>query len=87
MGGVATGGDALDLIACGASAVAVGTTLFSDPDAPARIRAELAAAASERGFSSPEAARGAAHQTVASPANDRDVPAQKPLETSQNVDA
>src|SRR4051812_30801709 len=65
MGGVATGGDVLDLIACGASAVAVGTTLFADPDAPSRIRDELAALAAERGLSSPDEARGAAHETVA----------------------
>ncbi len=69
MGGVATGGDALDLIACGASAVAIGTTLFSDPDAPSRIREELAAEAAERGFGSPEAARGAAHRFVATTDN------------------
>ncbi len=69
MGGVATGGDALDLIACGASAVAVGTTLFADPDAPSRIREELAAEAAERGFASPEAARAAAHPSVASSEN------------------
>jgi dihydroorotate dehydrogenase (NAD+) catalytic subunit len=87
IGGVANGDDALDLIACGASAVAVGTTLFADPDAPSRIRKELAAAASERGFPSSEAARGAAHQIVAISDNGRDVPVQKSLETSQNVDA
>jgi dihydroorotate dehydrogenase (NAD+) catalytic subunit len=43
MGGVQSGRDALELITCGASAVALGTILFSDPAAPARIRAELAA--------------------------------------------
>jgi dihydroorotate dehydrogenase (NAD+) catalytic subunit len=41
MGGVATGDDVLDIVAAGASAVALGTILFSDPFAPARIRAEL----------------------------------------------
>ena len=41
MGGVTTGRDALELVAAGASAVALGTVLFADPDAPARIRAEL----------------------------------------------
>jgi dihydroorotate dehydrogenase (NAD+) catalytic subunit len=41
MGGVTTGRDALELIACGATHVALGTVLFSDPDAPARIRGEL----------------------------------------------
>jgi dihydroorotate dehydrogenase (NAD+) catalytic subunit len=42
MGGVASGENALDLHAAGASAVALGTILFSDPLAPIRIRAELA---------------------------------------------
>ncbi len=44
MGGVATGQDVIDLVACGAHDVAIGTVLFSDPDAPARIRAEVASA-------------------------------------------
>jgi dihydroorotate dehydrogenase (NAD+) catalytic subunit len=44
MGGVMTGRDALDLIACGAQHVALGTVLFADPDAPARVRDELARA-------------------------------------------
>jgi dihydroorotate dehydrogenase (NAD+) catalytic subunit len=42
MGGVMTGRDALDLIACGAQHVALGTVLFADPDAPTRVREELA---------------------------------------------
>jgi dihydroorotate dehydrogenase (NAD+) catalytic subunit len=41
MGGVATGQDVIDLVACGARDVALGTVLFSDPDAPARVRAEI----------------------------------------------
>jgi dihydroorotate dehydrogenase (NAD+) catalytic subunit len=44
MGGVTSGHDALELIACGARHVALGTILFSDPDAPSRIREELAVA-------------------------------------------
>ncbi len=48
VGGVATGEHALDLVAAGATAVAVGTILFSDPLAPARIREELASAYDER---------------------------------------
>src|SRR4029450_2913980 len=40
MGGVWTGRDALELIAAGAGHVALGTVLFSDPDAPAPICAE-----------------------------------------------
>jgi len=42
MGGVTSGRDALELIACGATHVALGTVLFADPDAPARVRTELA---------------------------------------------
>ncbi|HET6624109.1 MAG TPA: dihydroorotate dehydrogenase [Gaiellaceae bacterium] len=41
MGGVCSGRDALELVAAGASAIALGTVLFSDPFAPARIREEL----------------------------------------------
>jgi dihydroorotate dehydrogenase (NAD+) catalytic subunit len=60
MGGVANGGDALELIAAGASAVALGTILFADPAAPARIRGELATEAAARGFADPQQARGVA---------------------------
>jgi dihydroorotate dehydrogenase (NAD+) catalytic subunit len=42
MGGIATGRDVLDFAAAGATSVALGTILFSDPWAPARVRAELA---------------------------------------------
>jgi dihydroorotate dehydrogenase (NAD+) catalytic subunit len=42
MGGVATAQDVVDMVACGARHVAIGTALFSDPDAPSRIRAQLA---------------------------------------------
>jgi dihydroorotate dehydrogenase (NAD+) catalytic subunit len=41
MGGVSSGRDALELVAAGASAVALGTVLFADPLAPGRIRGEL----------------------------------------------
>jgi len=64
MGGVQSGLDALELIAAGASAVALGTILFSDPDAPARIRSELAAEAVARGLDHPLDARGAAHSSL-----------------------
>jgi len=43
MGGVSTGRDALELLVAGASAVALGTVLFADPQAPARVRDELLA--------------------------------------------
>ena len=41
MGGVFSGEDAADLVSVGASAIALGTLLFVDPWAPARIRSEL----------------------------------------------
>jgi dihydroorotate dehydrogenase (NAD+) catalytic subunit len=62
MGGVRTGRDAIELLAAGATAVALGTVLFSDPFAPARIRDELAAEAAALGLPSSEDARGIAHQ-------------------------
>ncbi|MFN2466662.1 MAG: dihydroorotate dehydrogenase [Gaiellaceae bacterium] len=65
MGGVATGRDALDLIAAGASAVALGTILFSDPGAPARIRSELATELALRGLSDASEACGIAHRESA----------------------
>ena len=62
MGGVASGRDALELVAAGAQSVAVGTILFSDPFAPVRIRQELAAELATLGLSSVEQACGIAHQ-------------------------
>ena len=53
MGGVTTGQDALELIACGARHVALGTILFSDPDAPQRVRDELRSAAEAFGVAEP----------------------------------
>jgi len=61
MGGVASGRDALELHAAGATAVAIGTVLFSDPFAPVRIREELSAELATLGLSSVEEARGIAH--------------------------
>jgi dihydroorotate dehydrogenase (NAD+) catalytic subunit len=69
MGGVSTGRDALELIACGATHVAIGTALFADPGAPVRIRQELAEAAREAGFEQAEQAFGAALGTVAQSVN------------------
>jgi len=66
MGGVRSGLDALELVAAGARHVAVGTTLFADPDAPARIRMELHAAARERGWNAYEDAYAAAHEDALS---------------------
>jgi dihydroorotate dehydrogenase (NAD+) catalytic subunit len=62
MGGIRTGDDALEFVAAGARHVAIGTTLFSDPDAPARIRVELHAAAERRGWNTYEDAYAAAHE-------------------------
>ena len=41
MGGIFSGEDANDFVSAGASSVALGTVLFVDPWAPARIRSEL----------------------------------------------
>jgi dihydroorotate dehydrogenase (NAD+) catalytic subunit len=62
MGGITTGRDALEFVAVGATDIALGTVLFSDPDAPARVRAELAAEIAARGFASVDDARGVAHE-------------------------
>jgi dihydroorotate dehydrogenase (NAD+) catalytic subunit len=61
MGGIETGAHALDLVAAGASAIALGTVLFADPAAPARVRRELGEEAARRGFADPLDARGVAH--------------------------
>ncbi len=62
MGGVRSGRDVLELLACGATAVALGTVLFSDPDAPGRIRAELAGELDRHGLACAEDAVGLAHE-------------------------
>ena len=64
MGGVRSGLDALELIAAGASAVALGTVLFGDPEAPVRVRAELAAEVAARDLGHPLDARSAAHSSL-----------------------
>jgi dihydroorotate dehydrogenase (NAD+) catalytic subunit len=69
MGGVQNGRDALELIACGATHVALGTVLFADIDAPSRVRAELVDEANRAGFERPEDAFGVALPTVARLAN------------------
>jgi dihydroorotate dehydrogenase (NAD+) catalytic subunit len=66
MGGVASGRDALELLAAGASAVALGTVLFGDPLAPTRIRAELAAELEARGLASALEIRGRVRESVRS---------------------
>jgi len=64
MGGVQSGLDALELIAVGASAVALGTILFSDPDAATRIRGELSAEAAARDLAHPLKAHRTAHSSL-----------------------
>lgn len=73
MGGVRTGRDALELVAAGAAHVAVGTTLFADPFAPARIRAELEAECAALGYSNVDDARGIAHSVASTTLGQRDV--------------
>jgi dihydroorotate dehydrogenase (NAD+) catalytic subunit len=61
MGGISTGRDAVEFLAAGASAIALGTILFADPDAPGRVRRELADELASRGLSTAEDATGLAH--------------------------
>jgi dihydroorotate dehydrogenase (NAD+) catalytic subunit len=65
MGGIRSGLDALQFVLAGASAVSVGTAVFNDPSAPARISAELATALADRGFATLMEAVGYAHRDVA----------------------
>jgi dihydroorotate dehydrogenase (NAD+) catalytic subunit len=69
MGGVATGRDALELIAAGATHVALGTVLFADLDAPSRVRSELLVALATAGLDNSEVAFCAAHEPVFLPDN------------------
>jgi len=62
MGGVMTGRDVLELVAVGAQDVALGTVLFRDPDAPDRVRAELAAELAALGVADVDDVRGVAHE-------------------------
>ena len=71
MGGIESGRDALEFAVCGARDVALGTVLFADPSAPARVRAELVAACADAGVVNPEDARSLAK----SPETERKVPA------------
>jgi dihydroorotate dehydrogenase (NAD+) catalytic subunit len=60
MGGVMSGLDALEFIACGATAVAVGAANFTAFEAPGRILTELRGELAARGLRSPAEARGLA---------------------------
>jgi dihydroorotate dehydrogenase (NAD+) catalytic subunit len=69
MGGVQSGRDAAEMIAAGATHVALGTVLFADPDAPSRVRSELDVALSNAGFDNTEEAFCAAQEGVSTPGN------------------
>ena len=75
MGGVRGGRDALELIAAGATAVALGTVLFADPQAPTRIRRELLEEAQAAGFSDPWEAVAVAHADALTPLTTEKSPA------------
>jgi dihydroorotate dehydrogenase (NAD+) catalytic subunit len=62
MGGVQSGRDALDFIAAGAQHVALGTVLFADPDAPVRVRTQLAAELDARGYADVDDVYAIAHR-------------------------
>ncbi|MFI0349747.1 dihydroorotate dehydrogenase [Actinomadura sp. 9N407] len=75
VGGVASGLDALEFLLAGASAIAVGTTLFHDPTAVPRILRELDEALAARRIGRVSDAVGLAHRTPA-PASAGYVPQQ-----------
>ena len=85
MGGVRSGLDALELIAAGASAVALGTVLFSDPDAAPRIRSELAAESAARELAQPLDGRGLAHSSLQMDDSRLGNGRGKTLETGENL--
>jgi dihydroorotate dehydrogenase (NAD+) catalytic subunit len=62
MGGISTGRDALEFLAAGARAIALGTVLFGDPDAPGRVRRELAEELAARDLASVGEACGLSHR-------------------------
>jgi dihydroorotate dehydrogenase (NAD+) catalytic subunit len=69
MGGVQTGRDVLELVACGATHVALGTVLFADPYAPERVRDELADEVARAGYGSVDDAYCASFDSVAKTVN------------------
>jgi dihydroorotate dehydrogenase (NAD+) catalytic subunit len=64
MGGIASGRDVLEFVAAGATHVALGTVLFTDPHAPARVRAELAAELAAHDVAAVDDVRGIAHEST-----------------------
>jgi dihydroorotate dehydrogenase (NAD+) catalytic subunit len=87
MGGVGSGRDALELVAVGASAVALGTVLFADPGAPARVRDELAGEAHALGASSADELRGVGSRSGARRGSSSELATQKVLQKRQNGSA
>jgi dihydroorotate dehydrogenase (NAD+) catalytic subunit len=69
MGGVWNGRDALEFVACGATHVALGTVLFTNPDAPERVRKELSFACANAGVDNAQGAFCAAQEVVLKPDN------------------
>ncbi len=62
VGGIRTGADALEFLLAGATAVQVGTVIFSDPGAPKRVLDELRVELASRGFAKASEAVGFAHR-------------------------
>lgn len=70
MGGIRSGADAMEFMLAGANAVSVGTSVFNDPSAPARIHRELAGLLADRGFSRLSDIVGYAHREADQPVLD-----------------
>jgi dihydroorotate dehydrogenase (NAD+) catalytic subunit len=68
MGGVWSGRDVVDLVAAGATHVALGTVLFADPDAPQRVRTELVEECSRLAVAGVDDLFARAHETADVPA-------------------
>ena len=71
MGGVVSGRDVLEFIACGAMAVALGAATFADPGAPEQVVRELAAEMTVRGLDRLEQVRGRVFAMHASAIHER----------------
>jgi dihydroorotate dehydrogenase (NAD+) catalytic subunit len=61
MGGIDSGRDALEMMMAGATAVAIGTANFHDPEVAMHVRDAIAAEAARRGFASVRALTGLAN--------------------------
>jgi dihydroorotate dehydrogenase (NAD+) catalytic subunit len=85
MGGVASGRNAVEFLAAGASAVALGTVLFADPDAPGRVRDELAAELSALGLAHARDAVGLAHDSASTLKERSSVSTEKSLHITGNT--